>query len=1000
MSNPIPICNDPTNPRKLPYPGLCYQHYNNPDNANIPFWQNVTLVEDYNRDASNNPITASGIPPYVRLIGNVTPCNHSPGPCGDYVANNTIPLCNAPTGSDYITCLSPIDYNCYKLTTSSLNLNVDPSGIHPCRKLGFKNVYAQKHWQGRYGYQSENPGPPALSASYAIPSGSFLGIGGFAYNGPDQVKYLGMSISSTAIYDQSSIGGGTRTDTYTQETHIDRFSGIQTLDSCNRDPDLPSPTDGEPNLAQFFSPSEFSLIFSSIYQLANSTLFSVIPLFVNSIADGTSNYSATYDGTTLNVFDTTGDLSPAPGTLIQTVTNNFSSNFSYQNYSYYVQAGVGLVFGLVDTTTVTISNTSINLSFVTAVKSGLQITITATCTLNTPYTANDVQLDGINLLDEWDLSDDLEYPPREDGQVSMAPSVYYSEMYDGPLTSVSTFYTCSNSLSVDDVDGNPANGQIYGSPLPVGYGPFWNGAAENDTFCINDVSGLEIDTIASYGGYSPYRSATRWTSNNLGGQNYGSSWIRFSDPLFQIQKEVEIKQSYPSYNFIRPCGWDRWEIDNTIYSCVEDVEGSDASITVTTEFSMNVNNTDFVYLNSSTATGVYIVASGAGSSTLTLTNQNWTDSPTEIGLDNGGDYLAKMRFPTCPGTCGILQPTSVIQQDSSSILISFAADASIQTGDALNLTNILQSGTTINTPVSYSIDNNSIVIKGQLISNFSINNAAIQAPGPIASIWNDNTQKGSYLMAEWSNNFRDIAANIDPNFGTPAAIRYNQTINGMPQSVNGLNITQYCAPPISVCNPYYIGFTPNDEFDDVISSNVLSFPLLQLDGFFGNLWQATPIQSITDPLYQTPARPCSINEDDDNMPIDCQWAEDNGLCNTDTCSPPDGTLYYPLRPYVEAINLDYSAGLPTLFGIQVPNPPVFVEYYSLGQLSMMTTVVNSVNVATPSQVVGETDAVANSVLTPWVILNNQTSCVCNGGVFADIYETRDGVGCPNEEIGI
>ncbi len=155
-------------------------------------WINTTRVVDY-----NNPPTSSGIPPYQRPEQVTAPnCSpyYPPYICGNGINGN--PYCNKPDSSSFLSCPSSSAsssivysgnyFNCF--TTGSASIACG----QPVVEIGFKNVYANKAWQGKYAYTSHMNGAFDHFDWCSDNICSYQNI----YNTPDTTKYLALSATS------------------------------------------------------------------------------------------------------------------------------------------------------------------------------------------------------------------------------------------------------------------------------------------------------------------------------------------------------------------------------------------------------------------------------------------------------------------------------------------------------------------------------------------------------------------------------------------------------------------------------------------------------------------------------------------------------------------------------------------------------------------------------------------------------------------------------------
>ena len=219
--------------------------------------------------------------------------------------------------------------------------------------------------------------------------------------------------------------------------------------------------------------------------------------------------------------------------------------------------------------------------------------VTLSVSLSNPNTASDVLADVYSLMDEWDMTDDAQYPWRTDSNTSIAPLVARNEVTTGnvmPSTALPPFVAvndgegntpCSAGWTptfVAYTDPNAAlyDGSVIGAPLPAGYQQAFDFYYTDYQSC-NDGSG----TVGYTNGWGQSNegqngiplTATHWTPNNLAWQFPGGAWVFYNTntsagafpgtAMVVAQKWAETKMGFPSQNFARPGGDDRFAYDET-----------------------------------------------------------------------------------------------------------------------------------------------------------------------------------------------------------------------------------------------------------------------------------------------------------------------------------------------------------------------------------------------------------------------------------------------------
>lgn len=186
-------------------------------------------------------------------------------------------------------------------------------------------------------------------------------------------------------------------------------------------------------------------------------------------------------------------------------------------------------------------------------------TWTAAWDLSTPYTLAECIADAVAMVNEWDLSDDVQYPWRTDGSRGLVPYVIRRETLQDVAVSncppgESSFLDCPIDPGVTG-DSCVYDGEIVGDPLPNGYGPhyaYWS--------LWDSVTGLSI-------GWNPLgglpATATWWTTGDETDTDSFPDWgfVICRDGFVYVQKWAQVKDVMTSVNFFRPCGADRDKVD-------------------------------------------------------------------------------------------------------------------------------------------------------------------------------------------------------------------------------------------------------------------------------------------------------------------------------------------------------------------------------------------------------------------------------------------------------
>lgn len=350
-----------------------------------------------------------------------------------------------------------------------------------------------------------------------------------------------------------------------------------------------------------------------------------------------------------------------------------------------------------------------------------------------------------------------------------------------------------------------------------------------------------------------------------------------------VVKYAECRPRYPSYNFFRPCGDDRWAIDEVSASCFQD------DLVLRDQLS----STDFILLAFTNGfDGLYISSSQTlrmdGDYDLTLGTRirdlpgNFYHPFEEQFRDSdilGNFGLAGViRFPQAWPMCGRDSVIISASMDGTGSLITFAsAQTNMYTNDIVTLYDNAMSPIIASASL-FKIDNNNFTCSINHTGSIK-NSRYAQSYGSPDYHWNDTEQKLTYRYGEWAWNNR--------NTDSSSAV-HESCVSGSP-----------CAESV-VC------FSPNGE----------SFPngvtmwfsgSTALDDPFGSIRQFNVEFGMIDPLYQTPKFPCNFNEFESP-----KYVQDTGGCPDDTSDElGNPIIYYPPPPLIEAM-LTTPDGAPEL----------------------------------------------------------------------------------------
>jgi len=549
--------------------------------------------------------------------------------------------------------------------------------------------------------------------------------------------------------------------------------------------------------------------------------------------------------------------------------------------------------------------------------------LTIDVVLSDPYTSDDVASDiNTNLLPLWKLNGPE--PWRHDPWTGIMPLVQYKEVQSNVQPDLIVSGNGGFSLIVAPtwVDPNETAGysdDIIGGPHPNGPGGSgWFDFYFSDTrFCFCDITydfcpscgvnwfqyqntyggtladaNISVSSHIYSGVYSDLLpiNSTHWTNNamthsiprgaiiDIGGISGIPNGVVF------ITKKAFAKLPVPSYNFARPCNYDRVLIDEDSAQCFAN------DLTTYGPLPDLTGKTILVYGNA--YSGIY---TGSTQTAYDLAlGTKIADIPTGYyhpfcGLENGGTnhfnngFVGIVRFPNAPALCGRQQFTFTDNHDGDITVTFSSIQPNLRYGDYLDFWDKNMTAITSSCKVTSRIDDYNFWVQ----ADFSSMTGAIYATSTGASpyYWNDNTAKGDYRYGEWDNQNRTSTSSFS-------------------------GCTASCASN-SPCCPSVMAFTPNNDYDS--SWQHEWFNTFVADGIYGSRRQLNVEFEIPDLLYQSPLTPMNYTTDG-GANYNFTAFEDTGFCQQDVSVPnlsggDDWTIWYPPHPQVEA-RCDSPSGSP------------------------------------------------------------------------------------------
>ena len=536
-------------------------------------------------------------------------------------------------------------------------------------------------------------------------------------------------------------------------------------------------------------------------------------------------------------------------------------------------------------------------------------------TLSSPYTSTDQDNDIIAALAYWDLGDDSLYPWRQDTNYTLGPLVCYDE---SPAGNVPIAPTC--------ITTSLYTGQVLGKPAPAGVDRYYD--INHPNYCSTDTGGgcytFQIDSYGDWSTSCGVPRATKWLdyyqANNMPDCAFvGNGYTEFSannciqavsiEPTKKwMCKSAETIFTKQSYNFMRPCGIDRFETSQS--RCISSVVGNVINISGTGPVAPYTAG-DIVYICGTTSNDGIWTASVVTPYAITISGQLMTSaSISGSSIIAGCDgIISKLRWqnPFQPSICGTLNIANA--NNSNPVTCSFVDPIYFIDGDVVNISGA--SGLTIINGIKTikTIDSSHVGLVGVSgISQPAYTGGGIMSSSYKDLSWNTVQPYGTFTYKTFGIDFRNPAeyyrfsASIVVNNGSttcdgvsycagvalPANPRINQVACGYEQQLY-TNICHEACLPFYPCGVSVAYFSPNVESFNPTSSINCAWPTITTDTQYGALYMMPLDQAMKEPLYIPPAEPCSFGTD--------PYLEDDYSCESDS----GGNHYFAGRNRYEAL---------------------------------------------------------------------------------------------------
>lgn len=559
-----------------------------------------------------------------------------------------------------------------------------------------------------------------------------------------------------------------------------------------------------------------------------------------------------------------------------------------------------------------------------------------------PYTANDCNADFLKLLLADDMSDVNKQRIRQDGDFAHAALMVFDEV--GPTTPDFA------PLTMDDYS-QPQNGDgtwpqmDWEDPNSYVWKSSSGGFAAMDVLGGNVIHrGMRTGDIISFsqagfdshfwfgrrrnkhipgpawvhdrnGGYKPVGvipdTALRWFDDSeiyyesAANGVFSQGWWDMKGAIVRGGKFLRFPGKWPGTNVGRPCGPDKYAIDQPSVCCITAVVGSVYTVKPTGEASaplavggLAVNDYSVIE-----ADGIYkitgITDNLDGTWDVTV-GAKLDDLPSGFAFrdaelyDDGEVHIGRLRWPTAPGICGRVPVTATW---AAGVLTIASIDALPNLRDTIGAgisVDLHDTGytTSIGAAALTRVDDNHWTTP--MISAPAFTVAWMTAAGVDYTKYSDSPRKTAVHL-EWAFDYRGVAKATPPTWYAGIA------------GILSCDITQFTYA--NSCTA--VGIVPNDPdtglpVETFPGQVMYAFPTaVTYDSYYGAHWQEEIHCTMPDPFWQKPFKP---NCDGTTF----SWAMDTGEGLTDDESDPLNVIrYYSHQPLVEAMST-LPVGAPAL----------------------------------------------------------------------------------------
>ena len=583
--------------------------------------------------------------------------------------------------------------------------------------------------------------------------------------------------------------------------------------------------------------------------------------------------------------------------------------------------------------------------------------------------------------------------------------------------------------TVRDAGSVKVAGDIIGEPLAAGYQGAFDFYYADWQWCADFDTGEPFGYFFGWGQDNNYaaqnhgipRTATHWTPNNIGWQMPGGAWIfynlnpswsaaagacntNFSDnfnfppaTVLIAQKWAETKMGFPSQNFFRPAGDDKFSLDQENTFAINSISGS--NVYLINAVTCNPITANGAGLWGGNAVNGFFEVSGNGNPFTLGTKMFDLPSDWQSPASDTANCFGLLRFPNAFPILGAANVSNVANTSpvelTTDALPNLGMGVANANADHIDIFDSQMNLLTADQAVT-RIDDSHFTVGASF--------AAIQNAGIIMSngapdyYWDDQFPKGDYVYTDWTwwprllceaNRWNNLVAACPPEGKTCSCPSGSETVYCFPffnpveddagSFSNAFHQEANCVP-FSPCSPAVLCISPNGESFD--NGTTYDFPSIYLDEEYGSGWQAEFQQVMQDLLYQAPHFPCPsiANCATPNF----AWTEDGGSCAGDS----NAVHYYAHAPLVEA-RISLPSGAPSLpSGINIGwSSPAGLTSCAITETGQGIDVVSGDTLFPPNS-----NGYGLAVNTLWALWLAECNCIANAERFASQY-SNDVLGC-------